>query len=388
MGDPLDLRRNQSLAFLLNRPFFDLGPAHPDAPLHARAADLVGRWMEAGTVDRAGPNMGMTSVFRKTLIRESRLWEYGDDPPESLPAELRTDRWQLLVDQLANWPRLSPETRLAAGRALMALTCQQRAADLLWPPVIGPDTTDGCSAGLAVLGFAAAYQLGRASRRELVEGLLMLVDDTAPGGLARFSARLLLVSLVAPACRSASSVQHLCRQLHEELEAGRADTRRADWLRLSARSYALEGKLLVHRDRVRAAAALQNAAARLAEIAPETADDRLLVDEASRRVVDRRCLLAQLDRDSETALVHARRAVELDPCDSKAWLQHGSVLFAQGTAEAALLSFRRAAQLGPLFTGRAWFMAGQALERLERPAEADDSYLMARRMEASAAVGP
>lgn len=384
---PLELRRTQSLAFHFNRPYFDLGPASQQAPHHARALDLIGTWMERGAVDRPGPQMEMTPVFRSLLVRESGLWEYGDGRPETLAPELRSARWQCLVERLARWEALPARDRLSTGRVLVSLTCQRRAVELLWPPVVPDGDAPAEAASLAVLAFAAANQLGWGSRRQLVDGLTALVAATPQGTLARYSAGLLLAGLAGPRSPRQGkerSTHARFTRLHRELEAGRSALRAADWLRVSARAHALEAKLLGPHDPAGAAVALDEAEARLTEIAPEDTDDRQLVDEALRRLTDRRCLLAHLAGDLDAALVHAGGAVDLDPWDSKAWLLRGNVLLAAERTEEALAAFRRAARLGPLFTAQAWFMHGQALERLERHEEAVDSYLVAMRTDGTA----
>ncbi|MCA1844693.1 MAG: CDC27 family protein, partial [Actinobacteria bacterium] len=311
----------------------------------------------------------------------SGLWEYADGPPELLPSELRTPRWQLLVERLARWEALSARDRLCTARVLISLTSQRRALELLWPPAIPDGRAPADVAGLAVIAFAAAHHLGWGSRKRLIDGLTALVAATPPDALARFSAGLLLAGL-AGAGGSAPTLS----TLHRDLVAARSALRPADWLRLSARVYALEAKLLGPRDPAAAAAAIGEAEARLAEVVPEDDDDRLLAAEAIRRVTDRRCLVAQLSGHLDDALAAAERAVELDPWDSKAWLLRGGVLLAAGRPANALTAFQRSARLGPLFTDRAWFMHGQALERLERHKEAVDSYLMAMRADATAAA--
>ena len=78
------------LAFWLFRPYFDLGVTAPWAPLHAVHVHLAAASIDDARVDRVGPAMAMTPLFRSILVRESGLTAYACATPLDLPASVAT----------------------------------------------------------------------------------------------------------------------------------------------------------------------------------------------------------------------------------------------------------------------------------------------------------
>jgi tetratricopeptide (TPR) repeat protein len=385
-GRQLDVR---PLAFELGRPYFDLGPVAATAPLHAFEPAYAFEDLEAGDPQRLGPAMSMTAMFRQLLVHETGLHGYAASTPSDLAPDLRTPAWQHLCSLLARWHTLDHGARLSVARVMIALTFAQAACDRLNPR---PSTDEiRVSRDAASLAWLSGYaQFVTAPRLEREPPLIALVAKESPrGSLARvFAASLLVVvhSEWLRDVRTGAGWLSELQRLVDEAEGLDAD----DEERLRIRYRLIEARHRVAVGESDRAAATIEAARTAAERIPERSGrPGVLRREGLRRVLDSQSRIARGRNDRELALAAARSAVEIDSSDSKAHLLLGNLLFEHGDLAAAQDEFRRAAQLGPLFTGRAAFMLGVCAEHAGSLEEAADAYARALRVDptsSSAAV--
>jgi tetratricopeptide (TPR) repeat protein len=362
--DSLAFRRAGSVPWALNRPYFDLGQPVGEFPLHTHHVILMYSWLERGEYTRLGPSMAMTALFRRILIAESGLTEYRAARVTDLGPQLRTPGWDRLAELVIHARELPDTLRFAAGRTLVALTLYDDAVQLLSAPARNDPRTDDIAAGLTALSLSATYLAGSGSRPGLLARIREVLAVLPSSRVPAISIRMLQASLVS-ADGSRAALDGMCTELHEQVRRARPALGEIDWRRLAARVHALQARLLTQADAAEAAAHVRTAE-EIIDTSATDPDDILLLAEARRRLLDRRCLLAQLSGDSAAALAAASTAVSVDAADSKAWLQLGNVQAQLGEAGDALRSYWR---------------AGRMLDDLNRHDEAGHEYLRAAQLD-------
>jgi tetratricopeptide (TPR) repeat protein len=376
------------LAFELCRPYFDLGPVASTAPLHAYEPVLAFEDLEAGEPQRLGTAMSMTAMFRTLLVQETGLHEYAASTPLQLEPGLRTAAWQRLCTLLERWHTLDYGGRLATARVLIALTFARAAHERLEPPPIDEIRTSHHAASLACLFAYAGFVTARTVDSE-PQLLVRIARDGPRGSLARVFAASLLVSLHTEWLRDARTGAAWLDEL-ERAVADVVDLDDADAQRLQVRFRLIQARCHAAIGNADGASETIGTARAAAESLPRRTERQAILRlEALRRVLDLQSRVARGHGDRKLALAAARRAVEIDSSDSKAHLLLGNLLFEGGDFDAAHVQFRRAAQLGPLFTGQAAFMLGVCAERGGDIEEAADAYARALRVDptsSSAAV--
>lgn len=367
-----------NIPWLINRPYFDLAAADGSYPLHAYDVMLAAGRLERGEPQGLGPNMTMVPVFRRILVAEAGMPEYQASKLDDLPPALRSPAWDNAAEFRRHAENLADQQKLALGRVLVALTFYDEAVTVLRMAPAADPSVDATAGAVVAAALTARYVAGGGSRAGLVREVAAALRTLPRGRVPAISTRLLQVALCARRGLGLTAIEEYCAPLHDEVAIAREVMPERDWRRLRARVLAMHAKLLT-------TVAPAESARRLREaedcLDVTGGDDDPLFSEARRRLLDRHCLVAQRLGDLGQARMVAAEAVRIDPVCSKAWLQLGNVQVADGEDESALRSYRRAAALGPLFSGMACYLAGRMLDRLDRRDEALHEYLRAARLE-------
>lgn len=356
------------LAAWLLRPYIDLGPLVV-GPLYARGIEEYWR----AFVDPHSPSFSLQRTlppaFRAQLIGESGRAEYLVDDPRELPDDLRTDRWSELCTALDHWRELSGERKLSLVLLLHALCLYAPVLRLL--PEFDRHLIRNHSADIEL-----AYW--RASARYVLE---------APGRLADYGAADMSVfEAIAVDSRDAIPAAFNA-SLKVFVHKSKVGARRAELVKAGARlERALAdavskldrfmGALLTSRfyramgflpqklgDRAEVVRLMDLAERHASEMQPATPAQELLYLENLHPVLESRTKEALWLGDRELALERALRVADLDPYDSKAWVELGEVRIAREEWARAAEAYVVAGMLGPPASAIGRHMAGTCFRK-------------------------
>jgi tetratricopeptide (TPR) repeat protein len=296
-------------------------------------------------------------------LKEADLAAYGGEDPRAVPAALRSARWASLCEAVDAWPELAPEPRWRLVLLLHAL-CFYSLISTLVPR--GAEDTE-----LAYWGASARYVLGLPDR----------VTDYADADLAEFE-RLAATPPAPAAFNAALKVLAHRAKVGAPSEALAAWRARAERTLEAVAATADEFTRLLLTSRLHRAAAfvpqragdrpevvrVMDAAERCAR-AMVPADDaqELLYLENLHPVLESRVKEALWLGDLDLALERARGVIEIDPYESRAWLELGEVRRRRGEHAAAAEAYAMAGTLGPPSSAIARHMAGLCFRDLGQP---------------------
>ena len=350
------------LTFELYRPYLD-GSDSPMAPVHARSALLAARRFERR--DAVGPRFGMSmpASFRTLLHQESGLREHRVTNPTDLPERLAGADWRTLTAAFVRKDELDSVDRVGLAYWLIAVCLHSCVLEVVPTDVAADECADPVLANL---------QLARATALFAIEGLsgrthaayAGLVDDPVPTAAHAQAVAAYGYLLARHAASDADSALHLGRaalllkRLVPDLSA-------FDHTLLTARLRLRES---MHAERAhdltRATAVLADADALIATLGPESDEDRLLVLEMRRRVLDRRVDIAVKSGDRVTEEAALADALAIDPTDIRVRMQLAQAAERAGDDDTALAGYLHAARLGPYGTAFALLGAVGAARRL------------------------
>lgn len=366
-------------AWLL-RPYLDLGG--DGGPVHARAtASLGGTLLDDDGPER--PFQGNThSELRPRLLAEVARPGYDVDWPPDLPDDLRTPRWDALVEGVAGWAAAPPMRRLKVVGLLNRLGLWHATLRLVPAPSVADVESDDEVAALALPRIVAAFKVGGAAVKDDVERTFAAVATRASSPALRLSAAVNLVVHHAKLGGAPATVARwadvAARARAAVDAAGTEPGTGAGFDAIAASAYLRGVSYLPFLDgRPQEAAAMLDDAEALAREALADPAARLHAEENLHAVLETRSKEALAAGDLDLALQRAIALTDHDPLDAKVWAQRGDIEAAAGSTTSALASYRRAARLGAPATGAAWRKAGTCWERLGDQRAARDAFLRA-----------
>lgn len=372
MGTQLDAateRFGERLASWLLRPYIDLG-GFAEGPLYARGIEEYWRAFDDPGVAFFALQRTLPLGFRIELIEETARPEYAVSDPRQLPAALRTERWQSVCDGLERWRALSVDARTRLAVLLHSLC--------LYDPVISLVPAPGIRLGRDQLD-AIDLIYWRESARYIV-GLPQKVSDYRDADLSVFEAIASEGSNAIPAgfnaavkvfvhkAKTRAPVDELVA-LADRMERVHADTAsRTDPFTaelLTSRFYRALALLPQRQgDRVQAVRQMDLAEQHARALQPKTSAQELLYLENLHPVMESRTKEALWLGDHDLALERALEVTQLDPYDSKAWVELGQVRRARKEWAPAAEAYAVAGMLGPPASAIGRHMAGLCFREL------------------------
>jgi tetratricopeptide (TPR) repeat protein len=365
-------RSEPSLAALLLRPFIDLEPCERGA-LYSVGVEHY--W--AALADRDRPKFylqrTLPSLFRSRLLAEIGRQEYQVEDPRDLRLELRSARWQALCEALDQWSDLAPDARCRLVLVLHALCfyslIQRRVPDIPAAEIVD----DSDLAELAYWRASARYVLARPDR----------IGEYVDADLSEFER----IAAIAARDRPVTLNAALKILVHKAKTGAPAE----DLVEYRARAERILVDVMAKADYF-TSAILQSRFYRAAAFVPQSKNDRAEMirtmdlaeqhalsaapADAAQELIYRENLHPLLESrtkeacwlgDLDLALERALKVIDLDPYDSKAWLELGQVRLGRPEYAPAAEAYASAAVLGPPASAIAQHMAGICFRNLGQP---------------------
>jgi len=365
---PADFPPPRFLEWLL-RPYLDLGPSQA-GPLYARGIDEYWQAFSDTRLPRFALQRTLPPAFRAQLVDEAGRPEFRVGDPRQLPPALRSERWQAMCEALDRWPELSGERRWRLALLLHALCFYEPILSLVRAKHVrlsdcSPDELElqywraSASYVLGLRGPVAQYGTADVT---VFDAILSEAPDALP---AAFNAA---VKVFVHRAKTGAPL--------EELEAGAARAERAlddaagrlgdfDRHLLTSRLYRALGFLPQRRgDRAEVVRLMDLAERHALAMQPATPAQELLYLENLHPLMESRTKEALWLGDRELALSRSRKVVELDPYDSKAWIELGEVHMRRNDWAAAAEAYVVAGMLGPPASAIGRHMAGVCFREL------------------------
>jgi tetratricopeptide (TPR) repeat protein len=364
--------------FTAYRPFFDLGP-RAAGPIFTHAPEVAfEEWRLGRRLARCGFQRALPPGFRFTLCSQGELKRYLVYDPSDLPEELWTERWAYLVQGVRGFRTADEECRMGIARVLIGLAMYPAVSTLLSDYSLCRRGASPEEAALCYLFAFGRYmmRLGGADHRETINRLVVLHHSAPQRSQARLSAALKLLVLFGRFRQSASLAsewrEHARRALEDHLPS--VDTFAAGmWTSRFHRAAAyvpflqgnLRGALLALRYALREGESLH----------PKNRVEGILARENLYPILESMGKTLELAGQVTAARRYYKRLVQVDPSDSKAWIELGNAHFAVGRFREAATCYGRGAYLGPPGTEIAAYLEGVCWKKLGQRGPAAWSFL-------------
>jgi tetratricopeptide (TPR) repeat protein len=354
--------RDRFVAWLL-RPYIDLGP-FVVGPLYARGIEEYWRAFEDPQILPFALQRTLLPAFRSQLISEAGRPEYAMGDPRLLPQPLWTDRWRTLCNALDQWVELPCERRRRLVMLLHSLCIYEPVLGLVPPPAPRLVANEAAAIELTYWRASAHYVAGIPNRvsdygaadMSVFEAIVADMPDAVP---AAFNAA---VKVFVHKSKIGASPGELMQwrvrveRVHADT-VGRVDDFTADLL--TSRFYRAMGFLPQRRgDRTEVVRLMDLAERHARAMKPATSAQELLYLENLHPVMESRTKEALWLGDRDLALARALEVVELDPYDSKAWVELGQVRMKRKEWAHAAQAYVAAGTLGPPASAIGRHMAG------------------------------
>lgn len=353
----------------LLRPFLDLGPL-VIGPLYARAIQEYWRAFFRAQSPSFQLQRTLPPAFRTQLIAETGRPEYRVSDPRTLPRKLRTVRWQTVCDALDRWPDLHAERQCRLVVLLHSLCLYQPALALV--PAMARRTLrrDERNVKLAYWRASAQYALGLPKRTSdyvtadlsVFETIVRDAPDAIPeafnSAVKIFVHKVKVGAQLRELGKWAEKVERALADAIPRVDAFTGDL-------LASRGYRALGFLPQRRgDRAAIVPTMDLAERHALSMKPATRAQELLYLENLHPLMESRTKEALWLGDRDLALARARKVVELDPYDSKAWVELGELRMLRKEWEHAAEAYAVAGMLGPPACAVGRYMAGVCLRQL------------------------
>jgi tetratricopeptide (TPR) repeat protein len=361
-----------SLAEILLRPFIDLEPCDP-GPLCARGIEHY--WIAFADLSQSRFALQRTlpRQFRSQVLTEIGLPQLHFNDPRDMMLEARSDRWNTVCEALNSWSELSTDQQCRLALLLHALCFYTLISNLISETSGKQIASHPDCAELAYRRASARYLLalpGRMSdyRYADLSDLELVAATAARDQPVAFNSAL---KILVHKAKVGAPLEELFRWkesveliLDAILQKDDAFDRS---LRLS-RFYRAVAFIPQRQGNTAEVVRLMDLAEKHAlQVAPANSAEHLLQLENLYPVIESRTKEALWLRDMDLALLRAQRLIELDPYDSRAWLELGQVRLERDEFAHAAEAYAAAATLGPPSSAVGRHMAGQCFLHLGQP---------------------
>jgi tetratricopeptide (TPR) repeat protein len=363
---------HSSLARWLLRPFIDLEPCE-HGPLCARGVEHY--WLALADAHR--PRFVLQRMlprpFRNLLLSEVGLPEYRVNDPRDLAPGLRSFRWSFLCERLDLWPELGTDQQCRLALILHALCFYSLILNRV-PEIREVEiSADPDRVELAYRRACARYVLGLPDRvadydnADLTD-LESIAKTAGPGHLVALNAAMMVLVHRAKVGAPAEDLDEWRARAERNLEAAlvnRDDFTSALLLSRFHRAAAFVPQRQGEHAEVRRMMDLAERYARA--MIPTDETQNLLRLENLYPVIESRTKEALWVGDLDLALVRAESLIDLDPYDSRAWLELGEVRLKRKEYVNAAEAYAVAATLGAPSSAVGCHMAGLCFRHVGQP---------------------
>lgn len=357
------------LSTWLLRPYLDLGPC-AQGPLHVHAVEEGWRAYSEGRTKAFAPQRAMPPGFRAQLAAEAGGAPYDVRDPRELPDGLRTARWRELCAALDAWHGAPAESQVRLARLLHSLCLYQPLLALIPGAPPRGAGADPQRAELAFLRASAQYMLGLPRRiaeydnadLSVFVDIALQPDAAQPAG---FNCTAMVFVHKAKTGAPPGELEEWSGRLERALAeaVARADDFTARLL--TSRFYRATGFLPQRRgDRAEVVRVMNAAEQHALAIVPSSDAEQRLYLENLHALTESRTKEALWLGDLDGAAARARALTQIDPYDSKAWVELGQVHFLRKEWREGARAYALAAMLGPPASAVGRHMAGACLREL------------------------
>ena len=376
LSDPTPTRwsgaEHSSFPEALLRPFVDLRPCER-GPLCAQGIEQY--WL--AFTDTRRPRFVLQRTlprrFRAQLLSELGLPQYQVEDLRDVPEALRSARWNSVCEALDHWPQLTTDQQCRLVLVFHALCFYSLISSLIPDMTEREITADPDCTELAYRRASARYVLGFPDRvadygnADLSE--LERIVTTAPHDHPVALNGTLKV-LVHKAKIGAPVKELVAWRARAEriLSTALAKSDNFTCALLQSRFYRA-ASFVPHRhgDRAEVVRTMDLAEREALAMAPADEAQRLLKLENLHPVIESRTKEALWLGDLNLALARAERLIDLDPYDSRVWLELGQVRLERKEYALAAEAYAAAAALGPPSSAIGRHMAGLCFRNLGQP---------------------
>jgi tetratricopeptide (TPR) repeat protein len=372
MRDLANLALSESLntrfSTWLLRPYLDLGPPQI-GPTHARSIDAGWRAYADPDSPSFFPQRALSPGFRVQLAEQAGA-PYSVSDPRELAGDLRTDRWQVLCQDLELWPQLSSARKCRLAALLHSMCLYEPLLKLIPRDGFNAGDTDPYVAQLAFCRASATFMNDLPRRTSSYDSGIMsafenIAIDERSQAPVRFNATAMVFVQKAKAGAPLAELDDWSKRFETAFAAvGKGQGEFMAQL-FKSRFYRGMGFLpQAAGDRETLVKTMDIAEHHARDLAPTTAAEEILHRENLHAVLESRTKEALWLNDLDLAASRASELTRVDLYDSKAWAELGQVYYLQGNWQRAAESYVIAAMLGPPASSVGRYMAGVCFRKL------------------------
>lgn len=362
------LTASSRLSTWLLRPYLDLGPC-ARGPLHVLRVEECWRAFVDPASPPFSPQRALPPAFRAQVVAEAGQPAYAVADPRELPEAGRTARWQQLCDAIDGWHDL-PVSRQCRLTILMHALCLYDGLLAIAPSdgTVGPQ--DPHRAELAFWRAFAGYLRDLPARMSDYGGADMsrfeaIARDALEAVPAGFNAAIRMFVHAVKVGAPYDDLTRLASRAERALMSALHGTDGFDADLLSSRFHRAMAFVPQRRgDRAEVVKTMDLAERHARALTPTTTAQTALCLENLHALMESRTKEALWLGDMDRALASALGVTEVDPYDSKAWVEVGQVRMARKEWTEAAHAYVVAAMLGPPASAVGRHMAGVCLREL------------------------
>jgi hypothetical protein len=359
---------NTRFATWLLRPYLDLGPLEV-GPLHAQSVEEG--WLAFNDPGSPCliPQRAMAPGFRVQVAEEAG-GKYALSDPRELHAPLRTDRWSRLCEALDGWNDLSIDHKCRLASLLHSMCFYQPLLALIPETSSTVRDTESKAIQLAFWRASASYMWHvpkrvsdyRSADMSLFEDIALNGQDATP---ACFNATTKVFVHKAKTGAATADLIVWGSRLEKALARAIADMGAFAAELHTSRFYRAMGFLPQRSgDRSAVVQTMDLAEHHAQRMKPATSAEVLLHRENLHALMESRTKEALWLGDRDLALTRTLKVIEVDPYDSKAWVEVGGVRYLRAEWREAAQAYATAALLGPPASAVGRHLAGVCLRKL------------------------
>lgn len=370
----------------LNRQYFDLGPMNGGKPHHHGIEFNYDSLINNATLPYT-VQVNISPLFRKSLVKETGMFQYQVDHPLQLAKELRTERWEKFCEYLSNYQELPNLTKLRVMNVLRNL-CFHRVVKEYIPEMSSSEIADNVE--LATLAWCRALSslITRFDDQtfDYIQEVEAIATHAPSGSKPKINAGLQLVVEYAKTLGDLATAEFWREEVTKDIQQLKPSLNDFEYNFLMSMYYrSVSFVPFLRRDKQKVVEEM--------DLCESYARSLLNGENELQKVVAWENLSLCLESRSKESIwlnnldlaeERVRTIVQMEPLESRYHLELGEVLIKQGKLEEAAKVYRSATRLGPPGTPVAWFMAGQCHEKMGELEVASDCYLASLKIEPEA----
>ena len=352
----------------LLRPYLDLGPFR-DGPLHVRALEECWGAFVDPTKPRVLVQRALPPAFRMQLSAEAGR-NYALSDPRHLPKELWTDRWYKLCAAVDAWSKLSSEQQCRLAALLHSMCLYELMLNLI--PGVGFDARRAGAHALELAFWRDSAKFMRGLNIPTynhADADLSVFEDIALNGQAcaqtQFNATAVIFVHKAKNRAAVGDLAAWGKRFENALILAVAGMDSFTAELYTSRFHRGMGFLPQRRgDKDGVVRTMDLAEDHAHMMRPTTSVEELLFRENLHALMESRTKEALWLDDIDQALLRSQKVVEVDPYDSKAWVELGQVHHRRQEWPDAAQAYCVASMLGPPASAVGRHMAGVCFREL------------------------